>query len=329
MTTEKDLNVTEELTEKPQAIQAGDMLRSKREKLGISQEEIADRLRLRLSIIQSIDNNNYEFDQVATFTRGYLRSYAKAVQLDEKEVLASLNDLKEAQHSEQKMQSFSRQTKKAKHDSRIMKLTWIIFVIIVGISSVWWYQNQQDTLTEMSQSDSTDNAELIVEENTPTLDLNSNTNEPASPDRSQFESITPALDADNTHMQDDSVVPTQDQSSLETEQSDINIADSQQVNSVETDMVTTEEVSEPVENNDNALFLSFSSDCWVEIKDVAGKTLATGVKKAGSTINLAGQAPYKIILGAPEGVSMTFENEPVDLSEYNTGRVAKFTLPRS
>ncbi|WP_413285081.1 cytoskeleton protein RodZ [Vibrio sp. MA40-2] len=329
MTTEKDLNVTEELTENVHTVQAGDMLRNKRKELGISQQEIADRLRLRLSIIQSIDNNNYEFDQVATFTRGYLRSYARAVYLDEKKVLSSLDGFKEAQHSEQKMQSFSRQTKKAKHDSRIMKLTWIIFVIIIGISSVWWYQNQQDTLTEMSQSDVGESTVSNIEENTLSLDTSISNNEPASPDRSQFESLTPVLESENTSAQEESFVTTPEQSSLEAEQSELNIANNEQVNSVESEIVITEENSAPVEKHDNALFLAFSSDCWVEIKDVAGKTLATGVKKAGSTINLAGEAPYKIILGAPEGVSMTFENESVDLSEYNTGRVAKFTLPRS
>ncbi len=138
---------------------AGDLLRQEREKLGLSQKEIADRLRLRVSIIESIDNNNYDFDQVATFTRGYLRSYAKAVSLDEKEVLAALNHANEVQHAEQEMQSFSRKTKREKNDSRIMKLTWAIFAVIIGISSVWWYQNQQDTLT-----DAADGIELITEE---------------------------------------------------------------------------------------------------------------------------------------------------------------------
>ncbi|MDB1124738.1 cytoskeleton protein RodZ [Vibrio algarum] len=311
MTTEIETIVTEEVVETTAAVQAGDMLRAKREELGISQEEIADRLRLRLSIIQSIDENNYDFDQVATFTRGYLRSYAKAVSLDEKMVLASLDGFKEAQHSEQKMQSFSRKTKREKHDRRIMKLTWVIGLVIVGISSVWWYQNQQDTLTQVSD----------VEMASPVIEVEPvQSNEPASPDRSQFEQpaveVIPEMIEEN---QSELVEPTPEVTS--------NSEPQQAIPEVETEIVITEDTSEPLEQNSHELTMSFSADCWVQVKDDTGKTFATGVKKAGSSLKFNGKAPYKIILGAPEGVSMTFANEPVDLSGYNTGKVARFTLP--
>jgi len=75
------------------------------------------------------------------------------------------------------------------------------------------------------------------------------------------------------------------------------------------------------------LTMNFSSDCWVQVKDATGKTLSTGIKKAGETLNLRGQKPLQVILGAPEGVSVTFASEPVDLSGYTSGKVARFTLP--
>ncbi len=73
--------------------------------------------------------------------------------------------------------------------------------------------------------------------------------------------------------------------------------------------------------------MNFSSDCWIQVKDATGKTLSTGIKKAGQTLNLRGQKPLQVILGAPEGVSVTFASEPVDLSGYTSGKVARFTLP--
>ncbi|WP_133151422.1 RodZ domain-containing protein, partial [Vibrio lentus] len=88
----------------------------------------------------------------------------------------------------------------------------------------------------------------------------------------------------------------------------------------ESEIVTPEPVA-------NELVMQFSADCWIQVKDAAGKTLSTGIKKAGQTLNLSGTAPYKVILGAPEGVSMTFASEPVDLSGYTSGKVARITLP--
>jgi cytoskeleton protein RodZ len=331
MSTEIENNEKEELVENVSTVQAGDMLRNKREELGMSQEEIADRLRLRLSIIKSIDENNYEFDQVATFTRGYLRSYAKAVSLDEKEVLASLDGFKEAQHSDHQMQSFSRKTKREKHDSRIMKLTWVIFVVIIGISSVWWYQNQQDTLMDVSETEvPLETVADEVVEIAPAL----NANEPASPDRSQFEQSEPNVEAITVPATTEvseatSVNPTEEivEDVAESSQEGTSEVVAEVVAEVEQEIVITEVESEPVEKSDNELFLSFSADCWIQIKDADGKSLATGVKKAGTTLRFSEKAPYSIILGAPEGVSMTFANEPVNLSGYNTGKVARFTLP--
>ncbi|GAM61827.1 putative membrane protein [Vibrio ishigakensis] len=54
--------------------------------------------------------------------------------------------------AEQDMQSFSQGTQKKKHDNNIMKLTWGIFVVIVGISAVWWYQNEQNVDTVVAEA---------------------------------------------------------------------------------------------------------------------------------------------------------------------------------
>ncbi|MFA0284760.1 RodZ domain-containing protein, partial [Vibrio sp. 10N.222.55.F12] len=42
----------------------------------------------------------------------------------------------------------------------------------------------------------------------------------------------------------------------------------------------------------NELVMQFSADCWIQVKDASGKTLSTGIKKAGQTLNLSGTAPY-------------------------------------
>ena len=64
-------------------LEAGTILRQKREELGLTLEQVASRLRLRRSIIENIESNQFESEQVATFTRGYLRSYARVVGIEE------------------------------------------------------------------------------------------------------------------------------------------------------------------------------------------------------------------------------------------------------
>tara|TARA_Y100001960_G_scaffold324598_1_gene405327 strand:- start:557 stop:1498 length:942 start_codon:yes stop_codon:yes gene_type:complete len=313
MTAEKDMTASEQTLS---AVEAGTLLKQKREQLGLSQKQIADRLRLRVSIIESIENNQFSSDLVATFTKGYLRSYAKAVGIDEAEVLAAYECSESAEVEEQPMQSFSRQTKRERHDSRIMTITWGILIVIIGISSVWWWQNQETTIVDLTEATE---QELELEqqlENAQMAEL------PAV--------IAPELDESNAveAVEELPVSENEQEPSVEAiqEPSPEMTSDSEVVTSVEV------EESQPVAEVKpavaaNLLTMTFEGDCWIQVKDKSGQTVSTGVKKAGQTLELTGELPYKVVLGAPENVSMTLASEPVDLSGYTSGKVARFTLP--
>ncbi|UOE85514.1 cytoskeleton protein RodZ [Vibrio splendidus] len=293
------------------AIEAGTLLKNKRESLGLTQKQISDRLKLRVTLIQQIEENQFESDQVATFMRGYIRSYAKYVNLDEKVVLNALHHSGDAQHQEQEMLSFSRKTKTEKHNSRIMLLTWSIFAVIVGISSLWWWQNQQQDTLSQSLANTESSEELVVEESLdPELTslevIEAEQNTETSPVTENSDELTEVSSAEDSVTLDPVEV----------------IEEAPEVASV-----TAEPETVAPEAVVNELVMQFSADCWIQVKDASGKTLSTGIKKAGQTLNLSGTAPYKVILGAPEGVSMTFASEPVDLSGYTSGKVARITLP--
>ena len=296
------------------AIEAGTLLKNKRESLGLTQKQISDRLKLRVTLIQQIEENQFESDQVATFMRGYIRSYAKYVNLDEKVVLNALHHSGDAQHQEQEMLSFSRKTKTEKHNSRIMLLTWSIFAVIVGISSLWWWQNQQQDTLSQSLANTESSEELVVEESLdPELTslevIEAEQNTEASPVTENSDELTEVSSAEDSVTFDPVEV-------IEEAPEAADVAS-----------VTAEPETVAPEAVVNELVMQFSADCWIQVKDASGKTLSTGIKKAGQTLNLSGTAPYKVILGAPEGVSMTFASEPVDLSGYTSGKVARITLP--
>jgi cytoskeleton protein RodZ len=296
------------------AIEAGTLLKNKRESLGLTQKQISDRLKLRVTLIQQIEENQFESDQVATFMRGYIRSYAKYVNLDEKVVLNALHHSGDAQHQEQEMLSFSRKTKTEKHNSRIMLLTWSIFAVIVGISSLWWWQNQQQDTLSQSLANTESSEELVVEES---LD----------PELTSLEVIEAEQNAETSPATENSDELTEVSSAEDSVTLDPVEVIEEAPEAADVASVTAEPETVAPEAVVNELVMQFSADCWIQVKDASGKTLSTGIKKAGQTLNLSGTAPYKVILGAPEGVSMTFASEPVDLSGYTSGKVARITLP--
>ncbi|MBY7824682.1 DUF4115 domain-containing protein [Vibrio fluvialis] len=302
MNTEQD-----NITESTPKVQPGTLLKEKREALGLTQKQVADRLRLRVTIIQNIEENNFDSDLVATFTRGYLRSYAKAVGLAEHLVLDAFEESVTPEPQEQTMQSFSKKTKREKHDSRIMTITWIILLVIIGMSSLWWWQNnEQDTLkpdqgAEAVSAVADQAAAPATEEVQPEFNTIEPTQAEAESDAQPSEEPT----GDEMAMEDP--MPAQEEAVVEPQ--------------------TTPAAPTAEATSGDLLTMNFSSDCWVQVKDATGKTLSTGIKKAGETLNLRGQKPLQVILGAPEGVSVTFASEPVDLSGYTSGKVARFTLP--
>ncbi|HHB9287578.1 cytoskeleton protein RodZ [Vibrio parahaemolyticus] len=311
----------ENTNEVPLSIEAGTLLKNKRESLGMTQKQVADRLRLRVSVIEDIENNRFESQQVATFTRGYLRSYAKFVGLDEKVVLVALEQTADVKPKEQEieMQSFSRKTKHEKHNSRIMLLTWIIAIVIIGISAAWWWQNQQENslaqvVAEANVETSQPSADEIAD-----IDLMTEEELIASTPAELAASNNTASESSINAAQTDEVVPAEtEESTTEATQEPVAVIEAAE---------EVQEASPVVPEGMTLLTMKFKADCWIQVKDTNGKTLVSGTQKPGQDVELTGKAPFKVILGAPEGVTMTFASEPVDLSGYTSGKVARFTLP--
>ncbi len=325
MNTENDIKIEEE---SPQFVEPGTLLKEKREALGLTQQQVADRLRLRLSIIQNLEENKFDTDLVATFIRGYLRSYAKAVGLKESEVLEAYAQRSGSSQQEQTMQSFSKKTKRAKHDSHVMTITWVIMIVLIGMSSLWWWQNHRDT-----GFSSDPNAEVsAVLDNEAAIQQSNGEQEFATVSELTEESGEETIEPVEENLVDESsdevitdVVADQDVSP-QTEETQAVATDKVAVEAATDQSVVAEEPAVPAASA-NLLTMSFSADCWVQVKDASGKTLVTGIKQAGQSVSLNGQKPLQVILGAPESVTMTFASEPVDLSGYTSGKVARFTLP--
>ncbi|MFV0576921.1 MAG: cytoskeleton protein RodZ [Vibrio sp.] len=318
---------TQELeTKTPQSnIQPGELLRQKREALGLTQKDIAERLRLKVKVIDDLETNHLDDKQVATFIRGYFRSYAKVVGIKDKDILAALDQSGRGQEKvqTQAMHSFSQKTKRQKHDSRVMKLTWGILVVILGISSVWWWQNHQlDTLTPATTTSET--AQAADDEQGADQQATDDSNFQAM-DESATAEDTAGTEIDMT-LESDQVTTDEGQDALQPADPNENATD--QAVTDNTNTTATAETAQPAQAAEaNSLVMAFSDDCWIQIKDSTGAILSTGLKKSGESLTLSGKLPYSIILGAPHGVSATFAGEPVDLSKFKAGKVARFTLP--
>jgi|KBSSwiStaDraftv2_1062776.scaffolds.fasta_scaffold30194_2 cytoskeleton protein RodZ len=74
------------------------------------------------------------------------------------------------------------------------------------------------------------------------------------------------------------------------------------------------------------LQLSFSGECWAEVYDARGYRLFFGFGHAGTTQELNGIAPFRLVLGNGTAASLAMEGNPVSLPSGPEGKRLRIVL---
>ncbi|QIK14999.1 cytoskeleton protein RodZ [Leclercia sp. 29361] len=322
---------TEATHDQNAALSTGVRLRNAREQLGLSQQAVAERLCLKVSTVRDIEEDKAPAELASTFLRGYIRSYAKLVHIPEEELLPMME--KQAPVRAAKvapMQSFSLGKRRKKRDGWLMSFTWLVLFVVIGLTGAWWWQNhkaQQEEITTMADQSS---AELngSAGEGAQSIPLNT--------DASATASEPPAVTAGTANTATaQTTAPVVDQTAQAP--ADNAVVSPSQANVETAPAATADNAVQPLPSDPagvtaaaadpNALVMNFSADCWLEVTDATGKKLFSGLQRKDGTLNLAGQAPYKLKIGAPAAVQIQFQGKPVDLSRFiRTNQVARLTL---
>ncbi|HEY9149116.1 MAG TPA: DUF4115 domain-containing protein, partial [Gammaproteobacteria bacterium] len=74
------------------------------------------------------------------------------------------------------------------------------------------------------------------------------------------------------------------------------------------------------------LELRFEADSWTEVEDNAGRSLTYGLIKGGRTLQLTGEAPFRVFLGYAPGVSVYYNGDRFDHSPFQRRDIARFRV---
>jgi cytoskeleton protein RodZ len=83
-------NEEKETSPQQSPVNVGMALREARERLGMSVNDIADRIKFAPRQVEALESNDFSHLPQSTFLRGFVRSYARVLQLDEAVLLAAL-----------------------------------------------------------------------------------------------------------------------------------------------------------------------------------------------------------------------------------------------
>ncbi|TMO61760.1 DUF4115 domain-containing protein [Pseudoalteromonas aurantia] len=276
----------------------GRALQVAREAAELSVDEVAERLKLSPQQIRQLEQDDYNKLGPLTFVRGYLKSYCAVLGLPVEDTL-TLFKAPEVQVTTKHMQSFSRRTEKEASDNRLMIISYVILVIILGAPGIWWWQSSTTVSTpEVANTLPASTAEKQVIE---TIVAERGTSDAVVTESAELEQV--------------------EQVTVETPATIESIPQT----------VTSEPVN-TVNEAENATGLStivmrFSDDSWVEIFDATQERVAFGVKKAGYTMTVQGEAPFSVVLNKHLMVEVELDGKLIDLTALPKNRLAKFKLP--
>ena len=94
-------------------------------------------------------------------------------------------------------------------------------------------------------------------------------------------------------------------------------------------LVASEPQPEPVQvaAGQTHLHLSFSGDCWTEVSDATGRRLFFEMGRTGRNVDLTGTAPFAVLFGNAENVSVRVDGNNYPISPSNPGsRTARLTI---
>ncbi|KGK42204.1 hypothetical protein LH51_08995 [Nitrincola sp. A-D6] len=284
-----------------------------REKHNLSLQQVSAELNLPLKALNAIESGTPQSFHNQVFLRGYIRTYAKHLHLDANHyanIYASLPgvDLKPTQ-----IRSTTSVQERDPSRSPFMKLFSWLFVLAIIAVIVWWSREQYG-LTPPPPPTS------LPEVSEPLTDVFDPPVSPVLPVTSvPSEEFNPGVEGE----QDDSVLSES-----------IEIADESVIGDADT--VSAVDVSEPdaavdqtlESSSSQGLYIRFSDDCWIQIRDASDSLIYSGVAQGGTDLQLEGDEPLSLVIGRRDAVEeLLFNGELISLSSFTSGNVARFSLP--
>jgi cytoskeleton protein RodZ len=305
--------MTSEARSEPQAVAGGPgaRLRAAREAAGLTLDQAAQQLKLAPRQVKALEEEDFSHLPGKTFTRGFVRNYARLVNLDAQGLLALMPDESHAPalgppplHS-----TGATIVELPAANGRGPGLArWAIPALLVGCvvaaASYEWYRGR--TATQSGASG-------------PTMPVAATAVESASPSVSSTPLPNPVAEAAPTAP----VEPAAAEAPAAPTQESAAAASTEPATAPQGGPAGGES---PPAVSAAPLQLSYQGPSWTEIRDRDGQVLLSRLVPAGSQQAVQGAAPFDIVIGNASAVTLVYRGKPVDLMRYTRQNVARLQL---
>jgi cytoskeleton protein RodZ len=285
----------------------GARLRAAREAAGLSLDQVAQQLKLAPRQVKALEDESFGELPGRTFSRGFVRNYARLLHLDAQDLLAHLPDVAQAPalesptlHSTGAMMAELPSTTAPRAGLGRWLIPLILIGAIVAAAAYEWYRGGLSNSAEPARavSDAPDHrapattATAVALPNPLASSLQTAASQSTAPQAATSQSAPPAAS-----MRDSVATPAGDP------------------------MFPASAVP-----GDATLLLTYQGPSWTEIRDRSGQLVVSRLVAAGSVEPVKGTPPFDIVLGNAHVVTLDYRGKSVDLSPYTRQNVARLTL---
>ena len=310
----------------------GVRLRRARESCDLTREEVAGHLKLSVKKIESLEQGEVESIAAPVFVAGYLRSYAKLVNLSGDDIVADFKALVAMQSPSLdpasspaandygqvgKTSSLNMSLSGSNGIGITVGLGFVIVVLIVGgyvfltgdekNIAIRTTKKSSVVLTSPEKNMSLISSREVSHENEPEkiATINSAPKKYPSEKKEEIKNVAKAA------------IPAPFSSASSTLPG-VATKNSAQLGDVSSNNIPNTGFSE--------LSLYFTEDSWVDVSDSRSQRLLYRLGKKGMSHTVSGVTPFNVRLGFVNGVSIMFNGEPYDLSRLSNRKSARFHI---
>lgn len=303
----------------------GKLLRSAREARGLTALQVAGKLRLDVKHIEALERDEFTTLAAPVFARGYLRSYARFLELSPDTFVRSYENQKgpmpKVLHGRSVLSGVG-------DDESDRSISWVIYLIILSslaLGIVWWQTQGTFRFAE-------DQPVANLESELPPLLLDELQQVSATPSSSaqalpNLAQATDTLPPPVANLQSGVAVSPAPSATLSAEQ--IN-ASAQAANTLVQPQAPVQTALSPQLKTSSAIpsvVLNLTAESWVDITDAGGNRLVYKLLPAGTSKTLQDlKLPLKVVLGNAAGVVLEYNGQPFDHSGYSSNGVTRFEL---
>lgn len=279
----------------------GEQLRLAREARGLEMADIAQTLKLGPRQVEALEAGDWKGLPGNTFIRGFVRNYARLIQIDPVPLMAQLDDVLEKPVnslgvSEMTPAAMPHSGSAGSQRSKLFVLIGAGSVVLAALA-YFLMPGDLSSLRESTQSllDSLARKDQEVSTSAPAATAA----EPVFPPGATPQQVM------NPQVLAPAEVPTPSSASPATPES---------------------RESGAVPANAPQMRFLFEKDSWLEVRDRDNKVVFSQKLTAGTEQALSGQGPLSITIGYAPGVRVFWHGEAVDLAPYTRGDVARLVL---